>query len=212
MNELKQFLDTLVEHLNDHAVKILTGLALMAIGWFLGRSRARAHWQKQEFFDRLNVSLNILEHGRLKLRTLSEKRCADVFLNTHAADAVQKLARQTTATDPLLPIPQKDYWYYLNAVLNDLSEQFAHGHLRQDLGQPVKTASYLICLTCESSGELRTRKIRALVMRKDVLTNLPKEAPQFAAPNHQTRWVTLQAMAAEYAKNPWRFLEVELSA
>jgi len=212
MPPLEQFLETLVDYLKDHAVKILTGLVLMVVGWYLGRRRARHDWQKQTFLDRLNISLNTIQEGQLLIRTLSEKPGQDVFLNTQAAAKVIEAARKTTPTDPLLPFSKDDYWYYLNAVLNELSEQFAVGHLRRDLGAPVTMARYLLCLTCECHGELRTRKVRAMVIRKDVLTKLPEVAPKFSATHHSTRWTTLQMMAAEYGQRPWRFIEVELSA
>ena len=209
---MQQLINTIIQVLEEHGVKVLVGLVSIWVGWLFGRRRAQADWKKQEFLDRLNVSLNVIEEGTLKIRTLSEKRCEDVFLNSVAAETVQKLARKTTATDPLLPIPKDDQWYYLNAVLNELSEQFALGHIRRDLGVPVQTAEYLVCLTCEQFGELRTRKVRAMVIRKSLLTNLPKEAPKLTASHHSTRWATLQFMAVEYARNPWRFLDVELSA
>jgi hypothetical protein len=209
---MQPLIDSLVQTLEDHAAKILFGFVLMWVGWLFGRRRAHANWQKQEFLDRLNVSLNVIDQGVLKIRTLSEKSCSDVFLNSVAAEKSQRLARQTTAADPLLPLSREDTWYFLNAVLNDLSEQFALGHIRKDVGAPVQTEVYLVCLTCEQFGELRTRKIRAMVIRRGLLTNLPKDAPKFTASHHSTRWATLQFMAAEYARNPWRFLEVELSA
>lgn len=197
--------------LREHSVKVIIGFLLMVVGWYFGRRRARDHWKKQEFLDRLNVSLNMIDGGTLKLRTLSEKRCENVFLNTVAAEAIQQFARRTTAADPILPIPQADMWYYLNAVLNDLSEQFAYGILRRDQGAPVSTAEYLVTLTCEVAGDIRTRKIRAMVMRKSLLTQLPAEPPRLEAERHGTRWRTIQTLAAEYARNPWRFIEVELS-
>ena len=199
-----------VATLREHAVKIVTGFVLMAVGWYIGKRRAKAHWKKQEFLDRLNVSLNTIDNGTLKVRTLSEKRCEEVFLNSVAADTVQKLARQTTASDPVLPIPLNDTWYFLNAVLNDLSEQFATGLMKRDMGATVNTAVYLVALTCESAGDIRTRKIRAMVTKKSLLTNLPAEMPKLESPNHATRWQTLQFLSAEYTRNPQRFLEVEL--
>ena len=201
---------SVVNVVREHAVKVVVGFVLMLIGWYFGKWRAREHWKKQEFLDRLNLSLNTIDNGTLKIRTLSEKRCEEVFLNSVAADTVQKLARRTTAMDPILPIPKDDMWYYLNAVLNDLSEQFATGLLKRDLGATVSSANYLVALTCESAGDMRTRKIRAMVIRKSLLTSLPAETPKFESPNHATRWKTLQFLAAEFDKNPWRFLDVEL--
>lgn len=206
----EQIYQQVIGLLREHAVKLVTGAVLMGIGWYIGKWRARAHWKKQEFLDRLNISLNMIESGTLKIRTLSEKRCEDVFLNSVAADTVQMLARRTTASDPLLPIPVDDTWYYLNAVLNDISEQFAVGTLKRDMGASGTSAVYLIALTCENAGEMRTRKIRAMVTKKSILTALPQEMPKTESPNHTTRWQTLQFLAAEYARNPKRFLEVEL--
>ncbi len=200
----------IVNVLREHAIKVVTGFVLMAVGWYVGKRRAKAHWTKQEFFDRLNVSLNTIDGGTLKIRTLSEKRCEEVFLNSVAADTVQKLARQTTANDPVLPIPVNDSWYFLNAVLNDLSEQFATGLMKRDMGAPVTTALYLVALTCEAAGDMRTRKIRAMVTKKSLLTNLPAEMPKLESSHHGTRWLTLQFLATEYTRNPQRFLEVEL--
>lgn len=208
--DFNQIWTHIVDTLREHSVKVLAGFVLMLVGWYFGRVRARRHWEKQEFLDRLNLSLNTINDGVLKIRTLSEKRCEDVFLNSVAAETVTHLAKRTTAKDPILPIPQDDMWYFLNAVLNDLSEQFAVGLLKRDLGSPVASAIYLVALTCETAGDMRTRKIRAMVVKKSLLTNLPAEAPKFEADRHGTRWQTLQFLAAEYAKNPWRFLEVEL--
>jgi hypothetical protein len=198
--------------LREHVVKVVTGAVLMAVGWYIGKRRAQAHWKKQEFLDRLNISLNILESGTLKIRTLSEKRCEEVFLNSVAADTVQQLARKTTAKDPMLPIAEDDTWYYLNAILNDLSEQFAVGTMRHDMGGQTVSATYLIALTCENAGDMRTRKIRAMVTKKSLLTNLPTEEPKYERSSHTTRWQTMQFLAAEYARHPKRFLEVELCA
>lgn len=211
MPTIDQLLQTLQDYIKDHAVKLLTGLILMGIGWFFGRKRAHAHWQKQEFFDRLNVSLNIIEDGMLKIRTLSEKRCESVFLNSAAVDTIVKLATKTTAQDPLLPFPQNQNWFFLNSVLNDLSEQFALGLVKRDLGGPVHSAKYLIALTCEAEGEMKTRKIRAMVIKKTLLLSLPEETPKLESPRLITRWGTLKFMAAEYARNPDRFCEIELA-
>lgn len=211
MPPLEQLVQTILDAIRDHAVKLITGLVFMGLGWYLGNRRASAAWKKQEFLDRLNVSLNTIQGGTLKIRTLSEKRCDEVFLNSAASETVKKLARQTTGADPMLPIPKDEVWFYLNSVLNDLSEQFAAAYLKHDMGGPVQSARYLIALTCESEGEMKTRKIRAMVIQKSLLLNLPQETPNFESPRHSTRWKTLQSMAAEYAKNPHRFKEVELA-
>ena len=211
MTPTEQLVQTLFDYVKDHAVKLITGLVLMAVGWYLGHRRASADWKKQEFLDRLNLSLNSIDDGVLKIRTLSEKRCEEVFLNSAAAETVKKVARNTTAANPILPIPVKENWYYLNAVLNDVSEQFAAGFLKRDMGGKVTSATYLIVLTCEADGEMKTRKIRAMVIQKRLLGDLPPEMPLLQSPHHITRWKTLQFLATEYLRDHGRFLEVELA-
>lgn len=207
---MTEFLDVLFEKLDDHWVKLVTAAGFMLVGWVLGKRKASKDWDKREFFDRLNISLNIIRDGRLKLRTLNETRCELLFANSKAAQTVIDAAKKTTVDDPLLPLPEKDYWYYLNAVLNELSEQFAQGALREDLGLPVTCAEYVICLTSEADANIRMRKIRALIIRKSLLEALPEKCPKVDREQHQTRWRTLQKLAAAYEKSPHRFLTVEL--
>ncbi|WP_417848444.1 hypothetical protein [Thalassoglobus sp.] len=205
-----EFLDILFEKLEDHWVKIVTAAIFMFVGWLFGKRRAAKNWEKREFFDRLNVSLNIIRDGNLKIRTLNETRCELLFPNSQAAQAVIEAAKKTTLEDPILPLPEKDYWYYLNAVLNEISEQFATGALRSDLGLPVSCDQFVICLTSEADGNIRMRKVRAMVIRKSLLENLPKECPKLARKQHSTRWGTLQKLAAAYKTTPERFMVVEL--
>jgi hypothetical protein len=75
----------------------------------------------------------------------------------------------------------------------------------------VVTGRYLICLTSEAAGAIRTRKIRAMTIRKDVLTHLPAEPPAFERPWHNNRWDTLKILAEQYKADPEQFMEVELS-
>lgn len=207
---MKALLDAVFEYLNQHWARFLTAAVALAVGWFLGRWRARAQWKKKEFLDRLNVSLNSIEDGRLLIRTVIEKSCEDVFLNDVAAARVVAAAKQTSESDPILPLPKDDYWYYLNQVLNEVSEKFAEGQLRRDAGLPVRRADYLLCLTCEVAGEMRTRKVRAMLVRKGLLTNLPAVEPKYESPTHTTRWRTLRQLAAIFEKEPVKFMAVEL--
>jgi hypothetical protein len=209
---LEQFLAAISDFIHDNWVKFLTGLALMAVGWLLGKRRARAEWKNKEFLHRLNVSLNILKAGQpLLIRTILEKACSDIFLNAVAVEKVTAAARKTTEQQPLLPLPKEDYWYYLNAVLNEVAERFSHGELKRDLGEAVRTEKYLICLTSEASGEIRTRKVRAMLIQKRVLESLPAEPPRFEHPSHTFRWQTLKILADEWRKNPHHFLEMDIS-
>lgn len=207
---MQEFVGALNDLITDHWVKFVSAAAFAAIGWLIARWRADREWRKREFFNRLNVSLNSIIDGTLRIRTISEKQCADVFLNRVAAEQLVRIAQKTTKDNPLIPISRNDSWFYLNSVLNELSEQFAEGLLRREAGRPVDAVRYLICLTNECDGDIRTRKIRAMVIRKDLLTDLPAERPALESPNHAVRWKTLTQMQNVFQTEPWRFLDVEL--
>ncbi len=208
MDELIEALQNLIE---GNWTKLASGLAMMLLGWWIGKRRALSAWKKKEFLDRLNVSLNSIHEGKLLIRTVLEKSCQEIFLNTVAVDAVLEASRQTTASDSTLPLPKDEYWYYLNSVLNEIAEKFALGAVKRDLGQSVQVASYVICLTCESAGELKTRKVRAMLVQKKLLDQLPAECPKLESPHHTTRWETLKQLAAERTKSPHKFLEIEIA-
>ncbi|HVW00407.1 MAG TPA: hypothetical protein VHB77_08705 [Planctomycetaceae bacterium] len=207
---MEHFFAAASDWVHDNWIKVLLGLGLMALGWVIGRWRHHAEWRRKQFLGRLNVSLNTIHNGTLCIRTLLEKSSSEVFLNAVAADAVTAAARRTTPQNPLLPLHREDYWYYLNSVLNEIAERFADGEMRRNMGLPTTSARYLICLTCECAGEIRMRKVRAMVMQKGLLEKLPEETPKFEASTHSTRWATLKLLAAEYRKNPHQFLEVEI--
>ena len=120
------------------------------------------------------------------------------------------MSQQTTENDSLIPLPKNEYWYFLNSVLNEIAEKFALGQIKRDLGLSVSSEQYLICLTNETSGEMKTRKLRAMLIQKKLLTHLPAEQPKLERPHHSTRWKTLTQLATEYQKNPSRFLEMEI--
>jgi hypothetical protein len=209
-HNLRQIFDVVSDTLHDHWIKFATAALIAAVSWLLGRRRARAEWSRREFFDRLNISLNAIRDGTLTIRTIAEESCLEVFLNSVAVSALVDAARHTTPENPLLELREHDYWYYLNAVLNKVAEKFGDGQIRCDMGLPVTTARYVVCLTSESAGEVRTRKIRAMLIQKSLLLNLPNEEPKYESPTHATRWKTLKYLAAQFQHTPYKFREVEI--
>jgi hypothetical protein len=207
---MDQFIESVVEQIQAHWVKFLTAAAFMVLGWLLGKRRARKEWRRKEFFDRVNFSLNMFRDGTLLIRTLMEKRGEEVFLNSVATETVIEAAHHTTAQDPTLSLPESDYWYYLNAILNEVAEKFAHGQIQRDAGAEVTSCMYTLCLTCESAGAMKTRKVRAMMIQKSLLRNLPEEAPKFEQPHHSTRWDTLKQLAAIQKTAPHKFMDVEI--
>jgi hypothetical protein len=207
---MQDFFNTVRQIVTEHGVKVLTAAAFTAAGLLIGRWRAAQSWKKREFFDRLNVSLNSLHGGKLLIRTVLEKTCEEILLNKVAVERLIKLAQQTTKDNPIIPIPKEDRWFYLNAILNELSETFAEGLFKREAGKPHDAVRYLICLTNECDGEVRTRKVRAMVMRKDTMLNLPSDPPTLESPNHAIRWKTLQQMQKAYAVDSTNFIEAEI--
>ena len=181
--------------IKEHWVKALTGIAFAIAGWWIARFRANRQWQQREFFHRINFSLNSIVDGILQIRTLSEKTCDEVFLNEAAVKQLVKAAQETKPGLPLIPLPKKDCWFFLNAALNEMSEQFAVGLLKREAGKTVSTEQYVLCLTNECDGEVRTHKVRAQVIRKSLLLELPEKRPQFESKQHVVRWETLMYLS-----------------
>jgi hypothetical protein len=207
---LHQVLEVVMDYVHDHWSKLATAAVFMAIGWLFGKRRARAEWRKREFYNRINISLNAIREGTLRIRTIAERHCADVFLNSVATDFIMNAARAATPENPIIALPEHDYWFYLNAVLNEISEKFGEGQIRRDMGLAVTTTTYVICLTSESAGEVRTRKIRAMLIQKELLEKLPENEPKYESPNHATRWTTLKYLAKEFKRSPDKFRAVEI--
>jgi len=207
---MEELITTLREQIAEHWIKVLVAAGFTILGWFVGRWRAARDWKRREFFNRLNVSLNSIVQGKLLIRTVLEKSCEEVFLNKVAVDRLLQAAAKTTIDKPIIPVEQEDRWFFLNAVLNELSETFSAGLFKREAGQSHESIRYLICLTNECDGEIKTRKIRAMVIRKDLLLKLADEPPQFESPNHSIRWKTLHAMKSMYNAEPSHFIEAEI--
>ena len=193
-------------------VAAITSTATFFAGRWWGRYKASRQWHAKEFLDRVIVSLNIFADGFLKIRTVLERSVEEVFLNRLAIDKVEAACRKTTLDNPIMPIEQKDRWFLLNFVLNAVAEHFVSGNIRQDAGQPVNVVKYALFLTCELVGEERIRKIRAMLVRVDVLENFPYEdsMPKLENPWHADRIKTLRVAAALYKKEPDHFLTLEV--
>ncbi len=207
---MKDLIELAIGLFHEHWTKVLIGAGLLTLGWLVGWWRARSRWLKKEFFDRINFSLNSIVDGKLLIRTLMEKACESVFLNQIAVAQLLAAAKRTTAENPIIPLPRDDYWFFLNAALNEVSEKFANGFMMRDIGAPIRMRKYVLCLTNECDGEIRTRKLRVMLIQQQLLEKLPEEMPALESPNHETRWRTLQLLASRYQSNPHEFMIVEV--
>ncbi len=188
-----------------------TSGATFAFTWWWARRQANRQWHSKEFLDRIIVSMNIFSDGALKIRTVLERSLDEVFLNKLAVAKVWAAARATTVENPVMPIAQADRWFLLNFVLNAVAEHFVAGHIKRDAGLPVTVVKYALFLTCELVGDERIRKVRAMLVRQDVLENFPyaDTMPVLENPWHIDRIKTLRGAAELYKKQPDNFLTLE---
>ena len=193
-------------------VAAITSTATFFAGRWWGRYKASRQWHRKEFLERIIVSLNIFADGYLKIRTVIERSLDEIFLNRLAINKVWAAARATTPDNPLMPIAKEDRWFLLNFVLNAVAEHFVAGHIRQDAGEKVTTVRYALFLTCELVGDERIRKVRAMLIRKDLLENFPyaDSMPKLENAWHDDRIRTLRRAADLYKKEPDNFLILEV--
>jgi hypothetical protein len=188
-----------------------SGVTFIATWWW-ARRRAHRQWYAKEFLDRIIVSLNIFADGHLKIRTVLERSLDEIFLNRLAVAKVLAAARATTVDNPVMPIAKEDRWFLLNFVLNAIAEKFVDGQVKRDAGLQVTVVKYVLFLTCELVGDERIRKVRAMLVRQDVLENFPytDTLPALENPWHADRIKTLRAASELYKKEPDNFLTLEV--
>jgi hypothetical protein len=77
------------------------------------------------------------------LRTLFERHVSDmVYGNLKAIQILQDCAKKTTTSSSWLVFPKDSSWIILNAILNQISEIFAIGHLAFDFDLPYQSDWY----------------------------------------------------------------------
>jgi hypothetical protein len=194
------------------AIFFATTVASFVVGRSWGRYQARKQWERKQFLGRIIVSLNSFADGWLKIRTIFERSLEEVFLNPVAIEKVRSASLQTTTDSPLLPIAPKDRWFLLNFVLNAVAERFSGGLVRYDAGAALQPVTYLLFLTCEVVGEDRIRKVRAMMLRKDLVEDFPygDSMPKLEQEWHRDRIVTLRRAVELYRKEPDNFLPIEI--
>ena len=189
-----------------------TTVVSFVVGRWWGKYQAKKQWRRKQFLGRIIVSLNSLSDGWLKIRTIFERSLEEVFLNPVAIEKVRAASLRTTSDNPVLPIAKEDRWYLLNFVLNAVAERFSDSLMRYDAGQALRPVTYLLFLTCEHVGEDRIRKVRGMLLRKDLLESFPygDGMPKLEQRWHADRIVTLRRAAELYKKEPDNFLPIEI--
>jgi hypothetical protein len=180
---------------------VIAGFAL----WRARKQRRRWRYRRQ-----LEFSLTGLRDNCLRIRTLGEVDCQSLFLEMPAVKKLWRRANATTIDNPLPQLDTDDYLVYLRAVGDYLSGWFAQGHLRLDQGLPVHAADYVVGLAFEMGESARSKQLRAIIVSRELLEQLPAQSPIFEHESQRPRWHTLQAMAKAYRENPLRLTVVEV--
>jgi len=193
----------IITFLQEHWTEAVASIISLLVGALIGRWRAWKRFADRAFYDRVTVSLNYVEDGHFKIRTLLERSSMELFRNAEMARAVTEACTKK-GRGPLLALPENDYWYYLNPVLNAISERFAEGYVRREAGTGATEQTYLLFLTCENEegAAVRQRKVRAMMIREQVLLSTIDITPVFRNEFQKARWETLRKISEELATNP----------
>ena len=182
-------------------------LALLLITWSaigVVSIKRQYDWRNRRFTQQVNFSLSMpVERDgsqTLLLRTLLEDGAANVWLNDFGVSRVLKAARLTTQEMPFLRIARlRDRDLVMNAVLNVLSERFSDAFVARAVGISIKTDVFLFGLTWERYGEMKTQKLRVILIRRKDLQSLfdersGKREIEVIEESHRPRIETLRRM------------------
>lgn len=148
-------------------------LVLTWVGIGVVYLRRRKQWHRKQFLAHVNFSLNYVQGTGLVMRTLLERPASDVWLNDYGVRMVLAAAHRTTVEEPFIRLRHpRDVEFANRAVLNLLSERFADTFLAASLGVPVRKALFCFAITCEKYEEIRTHKLRVLIVEEKMLKDL----------------------------------------
>jgi hypothetical protein len=201
MEKFQQFMEFMRPH--------WSGLALLGT-WLciaIVAIRRRMAWRSKRFLTRVNFSLNYCLGKQLAMRTLTEKGAVEVWPNEYGVRKVFTAAARATVAHPFIALKNpKDQDFVNRAVLNVLSERFADTYVAAALGVPITTGTFCFALTFEKYQEMRTLKLRVLIVEERTLQSLfgpAGEAKKLEVRNpvYKTRLTTLEAMYAVYCQD-----------
>ncbi|OUM58422.1 hypothetical protein PIROE2DRAFT_16311 [Piromyces sp. E2] len=198
--------------------ELLIGLLTFIIGYYWGQWRGVKAWNRKEFKDKINISLNTINQidkhrYKLQIRTLLEQDLNSIIKNEKVKSIIKKAINKTRPGKPLLIFDEGDAWFILNAILNQIAFQFSNGALKKDLGMEVASEWYTFCLTYEKEENLLTQKIRVILIKRDRLENFPEDDSHFILESftHDIRVQTLRILKQELREHPYCFMDIELS-
>ena len=159
------------EWLRPNVATIGSAMALVLtwVGIAIAWRRGRVQWFRKEFITQVNFSLNLFRET-LAMRTLLEVATEDVWPNSHGVKLLHTAARRTSVGDPFIRLADRaDRDYLHRAVKNALSELCPDTFIATALGAKVQTGTFLFAVTCERYPEMRTIKLRVLLVEEGTL-------------------------------------------
>lgn len=166
----------------------------------------RKHWLERKFHTTLNISINTLTkttpgHYNLKIRTLAEIELSSIIPNPEGLRQIELAKEQTTAENPILPLPPPHHWICYNQVLNHVAAMSRDGMLIRDIcgSEAVESDWYVIGLTYEPST--CEKKLRALVVKRDHLLDMAEHSEEYDGVEivyHRDRMDALKRLALQY--------------
>jgi hypothetical protein len=201
VESILEYLGHLKNHWNTLAL-IATWVGILVV-WV----RRRSAWMRKQFLNQVNFSLNYVAQDSLAMRTLLETTAQQVWLNEYGIKKVFAAAQNAPIDNPFIVLDdQTDHEFVMRAVLNVLSEKFAESYLGAALGLPVQHANFCFALTCEKYDEIRTLKLRVLLIEEQTLVRLfgpdqGAEKLRITEKHYHARLKTLKAMHDLYQRD-----------
>ena len=113
---------------------------------------------------------------------------------------VIKAAHQCTEEEPFVRLPAKELYHVKSGIRHQLSQRYSEGLVDRALGFQVRKEELLVTLCFTSSKPGRVRKLRALVIRPDVLERIGNSYEAFLEdhPNREYVLKTLRAVHQQW--------------
>ena len=211
MSNIVHFVTTeVVELFTTYMSHVVIAVLLATITGYVVLWRERSEWRNAAFLSRINISLNLVHDGALKIRTLLEADVRNVVLSSYARRLIKKAACATSIEDPFLSFANtQDAWMVYNELLNTISGIYGTHFLAAAIQQPdTAEERFLMALTWERDSDVKVQKLRVLLIQESTLDKitaeqLAKRAIRLEVASHETRLGTLQSMQKQYARGAW---------
>lgn len=174
---------------------IIVSWAAVLVTWYYKKKDFR----EKRFLRQVNVSLNMVNGGTLKLRTLAETTVDKVWQNEIAVDSLLAAAEKATKDFPFVSLENKeDQEWVKKSVLNFLSEKFSEHFIFEDMGAAVKSQNYIFAITCEKYGDVPSQKIRIMLIDEEKIKQFGSSTNdrkiRVEVPHHNNRVETLSKL------------------